>query len=328
MTERSLPSRWLHRFAVFVVGCTVLLLAAGGMVTSTDSGLAVPDWPNTYGQFMFSFPLEKMVGGIFYEHGHRMIASVVGMLTIVLAVWTWRVESRRAIRWLAVGALATVILQGLLGGLTVLFLLPAPISVGHAGLAQLFFCITVSLALFTSRGWLAPAKPLPDDPTLARLTFATSASIYLQILLGATMRHREAGLAIPDFPLAFGRLLPPFWSVDIAVHFAHRVGAVVVTGIIAATLVYLRRRYWAHSLLKAPAVLMIVLVAVQVTLGAFVVLSGLQPIINTAHVVNGALLLATSVVLTLRSRWTPLTAAMDRRGTGHTLRHPAIEAHP
>jgi cytochrome c oxidase assembly protein subunit 15 len=328
VTERPFPSPWLHRFATFVVGCTVLLLAAGGMVTSTDSGLAVPDWPNTYGHFMFSFPLEKMVGGIFYEHGHRMIASTVGMLTIVLAVWTWRAESRRAIRWLAVAALGTVILQGLLGGLTVLFLLPAPISVGHAGLAQIFFCLTVSLALFTSRGWLAPAAPLPDDGKLARLTLTTSGLIYLQILLGATMRHREAGLAIPDFPLAFGRVWPPFWSIDIAVHFAHRAGALVVTTMIVATVVYIRRRYWTHPLLKRPAAAMALLVAVQVTLGAFVVLSALQPIINTAHVVNGALLLATSVVLTLRTRWAPLTAAMNRRGDGRALGRTPIEAHP
>lgn len=296
------------------------------MVTSTDSGLAVPDWPNTYGHFMFSFPFEKMVGGIFYEHGHRMIASMVGMLTIALAVWTWRVDSRRWIRWLAVGALATVILQGLLGGLTVLFLLPAPISIGHAGLAQLFFCITVSLALFTSRGWRTQFSQLPDDATLKRLTLAASVLIYLQILLGATMRHREAGMAIPDFPLAFGRLLPPFWSIDIAVHFAHRVGALVVAAMIVATVAYLRR-YQTHPSLRRPAALMLCLVAVQVTLGAFVVLTGLQPIVNTAHVVNGALLLATSVVLTLRSRWVPLTTAMDRSSASGSLHRPAIEAH-
>src|SRR5687767_9944006 len=216
----------LHRFAVFVASCTVLLLAAGGMVTSTDSGLAVPDWPNTYGHFMFSFPLEGMVGGIFYEHGHRMIASVVGMLTIALAVWTWRVDPRRWVRWLSAGALAAVILQGLLGGLTVLFRLPAPVSIGHAALAQLFFCMTVSLALFTSRGWRTPRAPLPDDRALRRMAGATSALIFGQILLGATMRHRDAGLAIPDFPLSFGRVLPPFWSTDIALHFAHRAGAV------------------------------------------------------------------------------------------------------
>ena len=135
---------WLHRYAKLVAASTVLLIAAGGMVTSTGSGLSVPDWPNSYGYFMFSFPLDKMVGGICYEHGHRMIASTVGFLTIILAAWTWRVEPRRWVRWLGVAALGAVILQGLLGGLTVLFFLPAPISIGHAGLAQLFFCITLS----------------------------------------------------------------------------------------------------------------------------------------------------------------------------------------
>src|SRR6185436_11918578 len=146
---------YLHRYAKFVVACTVLLIAAGGMVTSTDSGLSVPDWPNTYGRFMFLYPLDKMVGGIFYEHSHRMIASTVGFLTIILAVWTWRVEARRWVRWLGVAALGAVILQGLLGGLTVLFLLPAPVSIGHAGLAQLFFCITLTLAAATSPWWKA-----------------------------------------------------------------------------------------------------------------------------------------------------------------------------
>src|ERR671910_199622 len=136
---------WLNRFIKLVAASTVLLIAAGGMVTSTDSGLAVPDWPNTYGEFMFSYPYEKWVGGIFYEHGHRLIASTVGFLTIVLAIWTWKVEPRRWIRRLAFAALAIVILQGLLGGLTVLLLLPAPVSIGHAGLAQLFFCATVGL---------------------------------------------------------------------------------------------------------------------------------------------------------------------------------------
>jgi cytochrome c oxidase assembly protein subunit 15 len=133
---------WLHRYIKLVALSTLLLIAAGGMVTSTDSGLAVPDWPNTYGQFMFAFPLERMVGGIFYEHGHRMIASTVGFLTIILAVWVWIVEPRRWLRWMGAIALAAVIIQGILGGITVLYLLPAPVSVGHAGLAQIFFCMT------------------------------------------------------------------------------------------------------------------------------------------------------------------------------------------
>jgi heme a synthase len=317
----------LHRFATFVAGCTVLLLAAGGMVTSTDSGLAVPDWPNTYGHFMFSFPLEGMVGGVFYEHGHRLIASVVGMLTIVLAVWTWRVESRRWVRRLAAAALGTVILQGLLGGLTVLFLLPAAISIGHAALAQLFFCTTVVLALVTSRGWLAPRASLPYNPALTRLASSTSGLIFIQILLGATMRHREAGMAIPDFPLAFGRIVPPFWSVDVAVHFAHRIGALVVTAMILTVVVYVRRRYAAISALRRPGALLVMLVLVQITLGAFVILTGLQPLVNTAHLVNGALLLATSVVLTLRSLWVPLTARMAGHTTAGTFTRP-LEAHP
>jgi cytochrome c oxidase assembly protein subunit 15 len=195
--------KWLHRFAILVVCSTVLLIAAGGMVTSTGSGLAVPDWPNTYGSFMFSFPLEKMVGGIFYEHGHRLIASTVGFLTIILAVWTWRVDPRPWMRKLGFAALGAVILQGLLGGLTVLLLLPAPVSIGHAGLAQLFFCSTIALALFTSSGW-QKSENATDDPRLRSLALTTSMVIYLQILLGATMRHNAAGLAIPDFPLAFG----------------------------------------------------------------------------------------------------------------------------
>ena len=291
---------WLHRYAKLVAASTVLLIAAGGMVTSTGSGLAVPDWPNSYGYFMFSFPLDKMVGGIFYEHGHRMIASTVGFLTVILAVWTWRVEPRRWVRWLAVAALGAVILQGLLGGLTVLFFLPAPISIGHAGLAQLFFCITLSLALFTSPRWRAAVAPV-DDPVLRRVAATTTAMIYCQILLGATMRHIGAGLAIPDFPLAFGHVLPPQWSAAIAIHFAHRLGALLVTAAILATAGHVWYHHWQRRELARPAALLVLFVFVQIVLGAFVVWTGLQPIVNTAHVVNGALVLGTSIVLTLRS---------------------------
>ena len=316
----------LHRFAVFVAACTVLLITAGGMVTSTGSGLAVPDWPNTYGHFMFSFPLDRMVGGILYEHGHRMIASVVGMLTIVLAVWTWRVDPRPRVRRLALIALGVVVLQGLLGGLTVLFLLPAPVSIGHAGLAQLFFCLTVSLALFTSRHWREPRLPLPSDRALAGLTLGTTVLVYFQILLGATMRHRHAGLAIPDFPLAFGRVVPPFWSVDVAVHFSHRIGALLVAAAAVGIWVHVWRRHRGNPRLARPAAILLVLVAIQGTLGALVVLSGLQPIINTAHVVNGALVLAASLVLTLRSRHGAIAAWLDRSRSRPSMQPAAIEA--
>jgi heme a synthase len=291
---------WLNRFITFVAASTILLIAAGGMVTSTGSGLAVPDWPHTYGEFMFSFPYEKWVGGIFYEHGHRLIASTVGFLTIILAVWTWWVEPRRWVRRLGFIALGAVIVQGVLGGLTVIYLLPAPISIGHAGLAQLFFCLMLALAVFTSKSW-REQRSTPDDPMLRRVAVATAVFVFLQILVGATMRHTGAGLAIPDFPLAFGGLLPPAWNVPVAVHFAHRVGAVIVFAAILATWGHIQYHHRSRGELMRPAVLLVVLVLLQGVLGAFVVWTGLQPIVNTLHVVNGALVFGTSVVLALRT---------------------------
>src|SRR3954462_1627091 len=222
------PAVWHGRYAKLVAACTVLLIAAGGMVTSTGSGLSGPDWPTTYGWNMFTFPLHNWVGGIRYEHSHRLIASTVGFLTIILAVWTWRIEPRAWVRKLGFAALGTVILQGLLGGITVLFFLPPAISIGHAGLAQVFFCLTITMALVTSRGWQSTAAPV-DETMLRRLAALTTVLVYTQILLGATMRHNDAGLAIPDFPLAFGRLIPPVWNAKIAIHYAHRAGALLVT---------------------------------------------------------------------------------------------------
>ena len=263
----------LHRFAKFVAGCTVLLVLAGSLVTSTGSGLSVPDWPTSYGWSMFTFPPSKWVGGILYEHGHRLIASSVGMLTIVLAVWLWMAEPRRWMRWLGVTALGAVVAQGVLGGLTVLFFLPAPVSTAHAGLAEIFFCLTISIALFTSPRWIAGYGPTSadppgvDDPMLRRVATTTTALIFVQILIGATMRHTGAGLAIPTFPLAWGRLIPDHWDAKIAVHFAHRVGALVVTLAILATAGHV----WYHETrrreLTRPAALLVGLVAAQITLG-------------------------------------------------------------
>jgi cytochrome c oxidase assembly protein subunit 15 len=292
---------WLHRYARLLVVATFLLVAAGGMVTSTNSGLSVPDWPTTYGHQMFAFPLSNMVGGIFYEHGHRLIASTVGFLTIGLVVFLWRVDTRRWVRKLGLVALGAVVLQGVLGGLTVLYFLPAPISIGHASLAQVFFALTTSLALFTSRGWRMPARAAVDDASLRARTRALTLVVYAQMILGAWMRHQGAGLAIPDFPLVFGGLLPPAWTFPIALHFAHRLGALVVAGFVVATFLYIRRRYGARTEFSRPAWLLLFIVALQITLGAFVVLSGKQPVINTLHVATGGLVLVTSVVLTLRA---------------------------
>jgi len=302
---------WLHRYAKLVAASTVLLIAAGGMVTSTGSGLSVPDWPNTYGWFMFSFPMDKWVGGILYEHSHRLIASTVGFLTVILTIWTWRVEPRAWVRRLGFAALGAVILQGLLGGLTVLLLLPAPVSIGHAGLAQLFFCITLALALVTSPSWQAPQAAPVDDPALRRVAIVTTLLIYGQVLLGATMRHTGAGLAIPTFPMAFGHVLPPVWTPGIAIHFAHRVGALLVIAAIFATAVHVRRHHRDRRDLTRPAILLVLLVCSQATLGALVVLSGLHPVVNTAHVVNGALVLGTALVLTLRAHRIAALPALD-----------------
>jgi cytochrome c oxidase assembly protein subunit 15 len=297
----------LHTFSRFVAAFTVFLILAGSLVTSTESGLSVPDWPTSYGWNMFTFPPSMWVGGIFYEHGHRLIASTVGFLTIILAIWIWRQDPRRWMKRLGVIALGAVIVQGALGGITVLFFLPAAISTAHAALAEIFFGLTVSIALFTSPRWIAgygtsasDASDV-DDAILRRTAAATTALIYAQILIGAAMRHTDAGLAIPDFPLMFGRLIPPVWDAKIAVHFAHRVGALVVLTAIFATAGHIWYHHRARRELTRPASILAALVLVQATLGAFTVLSGRAVWINSLHVVCGALVLATSLVVTLRS---------------------------
>ena len=302
----------LHRFSTFLVGCTVVLILAGSLVTSHDAGLSVPDWPTSYGWNMFTFPPSMWVANIFYEHGHRLIASSVGFLTIVLAAWLWLAEPRRWLRWLGVTALGTVIAQGVLGGLTVLFFLPPAVSTAHAGLAEIFFCLTVAVALFTSPGWRSGYGEA-DDPTLRALAASTTAIVFAQIVVGATMRHTGAGLAIPDFPLMFGRLVPPRWDPKIAVHFAHRVGALVAAAAILATWARVRQRHPERRELQRPATALLALVAVQVTLGALTVLTRRNVWINSVHVVGGALVLATSLVITLRS-WRPKFAAAEQDG--------------
>jgi cytochrome c oxidase assembly protein subunit 15 len=293
----------LHRFAKFLVACTVLLILAGSLVTSHDAGLSVPDWPTSYGWNMFTFPPSMWVANILYEHGHRLIASTVGVLTIVMAVWLWIAEPRRWLRWFGVATLGSVVAQGLLGGLTVLFFLPAAISTAHAGLAEIFFCMTVAIAIFTSPGWIAGYETTagPAGPRVRRLATAATVLIYAQILVGATMRHTGAGLAIPDFPWMFGHLVPDHWSRAIAIHFTHRVGALLVTLTILALFAHVASRERGRRELMRPAAMLLGLVAVQVTLGALTVLSRRDPWINSFHVVCGAMVLTTSLVLTLRS---------------------------
>jgi heme a synthase len=294
----------LHLFALLTAASTAVLIFAGGLVTSTGSGLSVPDWPNSYGWTMFTFPIENWVGGIFYEHTHRLVASTVGFLILVLAFWLWRAEPRRWVRRLGFIALGAVITQGMLGGITVLWYLPDPISIAHASLAQIVFCLTTTIALVTSPGWrerYARRGPAPDDRTLQWVARVTLAVIYVQIVVGATMRHTDAGLAIPDFPWMFGGLIPDHWDAKIAIHFAHRVGALCVTLMLLATTGHVFAHHRRRLELLRPSILLLVLVTIQITLGALTILSRKEYVINSLHVVTGAGVLITTLVLTLRA---------------------------
>jgi cytochrome c oxidase assembly protein subunit 15 len=291
--------RRLHRYALAVAAATGALLFVGGLVTSTGSALAVPDWPLSFGQV---FP--RMEGGVLFEHGHRMVASTVGLLTVILAAWLWRAEPRPWVRRLGVFAVIAVVLQGMLGGATVLLKLPLAVSVAHAGVAEIFFCLTVTIALATSPGWMAEPARVSDlgSPSIRTLSLVTVAVVYLQILIGALVRHTGAGLAIPDFPLSFGQLVPPFSNRLVAYQFAHRVGAVAVTGCVIWTAALVARRHWSVPELSRPALVLIALLAWQLYLGAAVIWTRKAVVPTTTHLLSGALLLVTSLVLALRAQ--------------------------
>jgi cytochrome c oxidase assembly protein subunit 15 len=308
----------LHRFAVVTAVATFLLIIAGGLVTSTQSGLSVPDWPTTYGHFMFAYPLDQMVGGIFYEHSHRMIASTVGFLTVILALWLWKREDRRWMKTLGFVALAAVIAQGILGGLTVKYLLPMPISVGHATLAQTFFVIVAAIALFTSKWWRSRVPALADagSPRIMTLAAVAVGAVYVQLILGAVMRHSDAGLAVPDVPLAYGQLFPslspdaiaaynaallnagiriaaddPVTSSQILIHMAHRIWAMITAAVVIWFSVRLIRHPNAPGRFIRLGGAQIILIILQIALGAFTVLSRKAVDVTTIHVATGALIL-------------------------------------
>ncbi len=188
-----------HLYTLFTASCTLILIAAGGLVTSTESGLSVPDWPLSYGQF---FP--PMVGGVRFEHSHRMIAGFVGILTLVLAVLLWRVEKRVWMKNLGLAALLAVVLQAVLGGITVIYLLPTAVSVFHACLGQTFFTLLTAISVFTSPEWLnAPRETTPAASSLKRLLVVTVTFVYLQLIAGAIVRHVPHATMNYHFALAF-----------------------------------------------------------------------------------------------------------------------------
>lgn len=325
---------FLNKYAIFVMCATFILIFAGGLVTSTGSGLSVPDWPLSFGQL---FP--KMEGGIFFEHGHRMIAGTVVVLTMILSVLLWKFESKIWVKYIGLFAIISVLLQAVLGGITVLLKLPLWVSVSHAGLAQLFFCFIVTIAVATDPGWhllnAKISKTIENGQTLQRiskklsitiyLSIITTITIYLQILIGAIMRHMGAGMAIPDFPLNFGQVIPPgdSWTPSVIIHFAHRIGAfIVAVMLVSATVQILRfcknglteinplttlnltednlfiKRFYVK--LRHIAIFTHILLFIQISLGAFTIWTGKSVLIVTSHVATGALLLASMLVLTLR----------------------------
>ncbi|HUO59200.1 MAG TPA: COX15/CtaA family protein [Candidatus Acidoferrales bacterium] len=277
-----------HRFAMLVACCVFGLIIAGALVTSNDAGLSVPDWPTSFGS-MYKIP--PLVNGVQFEHIHRMIAQFIGLLTIILAIWTQRVDRRPWMRALGWAALGTVIAQGLLGGLTVLFKLPPAISTAHATLAQTFFCIIVSMALFTSQSWVEeiPVRVADEGRVpLTTISILTIIAIWLQLILGAAFRH--SGM----------KLLP------------HLIGAVVVVTIVHVDAIGAIKRFREVPQVKKPATALLMLIGIQVVfgIGAYITRVILSPgapkplesmvATTVAHVAGGALVLATAVALAIQ----------------------------
>ncbi|MDH5751239.1 MAG: COX15/CtaA family protein [Deltaproteobacteria bacterium] len=283
---------------------TLLLLGAGALVTSTGSSLSVPDWPLAYGQW---FP--PMVGGIFYEHGHRMVATTVGFVTTVLALWLWRNEPRSKVRLLGWLLLFLVIFQGVLGGITVLYLLPKSISISHAMMAQIFFLLSVVVTQMTAPGYEQlrrkghqAARQQPDSrlPLYSALTLGL---LLTTLLLGAATRHFNAGMAIPDFPLNYGQIIPPLVGFPVILHFSHRVLAWLSLLAVITVFTTAMRRHREDKELLIPALLMLVLVVVQILLGGGVIWTIKSVFFTTVHLMNGALLIVTTGLLALRGRY-------------------------
>ncbi|MCY4402434.1 MAG: COX15/CtaA family protein [Candidatus Poribacteria bacterium] len=286
-------SPWLHRIALLTAGATFLLIVIGGIVTSTESGLAVPDWPTTFGYNMFLYPLSEMVGGILYEHSHRLMGSLVGILTIVMLVMLIVKESRKWVIWLGIAALIGVSVQGVLGGLRVTEE-NLNFAILHACLAQAFFALLCGICLFTSSDWIEnqqQSETNVDNITakkLRRLSLITTCLIYIQLIFGAVLRHTGNRL---DAHLLFAFL--------VALH-----------------IVLFVRRYFisgkeVQAIGQQLTIFLIGLLIIQLLLGfgAYItkltaygttVSTLLTDIITTSHVAVGALMLVSSFVITLK----------------------------
>jgi heme a synthase len=320
MAAYSLPKRWLHWYAVAAAASVLLLICSGGLVTSHEAGMSVPDWPNSFGYNMFLFPVSRWVGGVFFEHTHRLIASGVGLLTVALCVALFVIEERRWVKTLGVIAVAAVVVQGVLGGLRVTEN-NAALGLFHGCLAQSFFALMATIALVTSRFWerlpACSARPLHGLRSLRLWTIVVTAMVFVQLVLGASMRHSHAGLSITDFPMSYGRLFPPLDAASLAqinqargaaaepytsaalilLQYVHRLWALVIVAGLCATAVRLLRESSLPLFFRRCASVWMLLVAVQFCLGAWTVLSNKAADIATAHVACGALTLMLGVLL-------------------------------
>ena len=323
-----MANAWLHRLALTTAGTTLFLLFVGALVTSKGAGLAVPDWPTTFGHNMFLFPWARMVDGVFYEHSHRLVASGVGFLTLVLAVCLWLKEPRAWVRRLGMAALVLVIVQGIIGGLRVVWL-QQDFAIVHAGLAQAFFALIVAMALFTSRAWrearpgMRSAPSLPGERPSASMNseavtgevsatgwtmfqwFCVAATllIYAQSLLGAVIRHTGTGVVL---------------HVLMALLVTLQVGVLVLKALQVGE---------EAPVFRSLALFLAALLLLQLGLGTasyaarFLAIGaawqpGLIVAVTTGHVVTGALMLAVSVVMTL---W-----AFRRLGAGRLFAMDAV----
>jgi len=261
----------------------------------------VPDWPTSFG----TFRMPRMVGGVKFEHGHRMIAGTVGILTILLTIWIWRRDSRRWVRWVGFAAVMAVLAQAILGGITVLWFLPVAISTAHATLAQIFFCLAASLAFFTRADWHWDETKLEDltTPSLQHLTMITTSVILVQLILGAMYRHSKDGIISP-----------------------HLVGACVVTLLVGWVVSTILMRFAQQPGLLHPALLLGGLLVSQLLLGmgSYIMKMAardapqpLPPVVDvtTAHVTVGALLLLTSLYLTYQARRFLVTPRQEMKMT-------------
>jgi cytochrome c oxidase assembly protein subunit 15 len=387
------PSHWLHRVALLTAAATFILIFIGGLVTSKHAGLSVPDWPNSYGYNMFLFPPTKWVGGILFEHTHRLMGTVVGFLATLLTLLAWapgksrqgrrwiglifatlslvnilgtgamaiwpaqfhltppasrafnilsqgmvseigiglcaliafycrQPEPRRWVRWVATACLIAICIQGLLGGMRV-DLINLTLAMIHGCFAQASFCLIIFAGIVTGRWWKnAPALPRTRGQLLIRLSILAVAVVYGQLIVGAVMRHRDAGLAIPDVPLAYGKLIPPTnatqldaanhlrvvrWKMDpvtltqIWLQFAHRIGALVVSTALLSLIGVIFTRHRERTDLTRPAILLGVLLVTQVTLGILTVYFRKPADLASTHVAVGALVLATSFTIAIRA---------------------------